>query len=174
MHTYIQIWNHFFANQRPALSKLQPQHLHCRHPRPRAQFDKSKNRSGGRPKVCRLLGGTFQIAPWAGGVGLRAKKPKVKVSLLFQKKKWAALRAPPRDRVSDSHVQKFSVKENQCHDHRRWTGVQVWVFISKFDIPEFDVNFAPPSISPKKFKVFLPGNAVIFGTLNQSKQEIFF
>ena len=122
MHTYIQIWNHFFANQRPALSKLQPQHLHCRHPRPRAQFDKSKTRSGGRPKVCRLLGATFQIAPWAGGVGLRAKKPKFKVSLLFQKKNWAALRAPPRDRVSDSHVQKFSVKENQCHDHRRWTG----------------------------------------------------
>ena len=37
MRTYIQIWNHFFANQRPALSKLQPQHLHCR---PRAQFYK--------------------------------------------------------------------------------------------------------------------------------------
>jgi len=123
MHTYIQIWNHFFANQRPALSKLQPQHLHCRHPRPRAQFDKSKTRSGGRPKVCRLLVGTFQIGPWAGGVGLRAKKPKFQVSVVFQKKNWAALRAPPRDRVSDSHVQKFSVRENQCHDNRRWTGV---------------------------------------------------
>ena len=74
-------------------------------------------RSG--PPICRGPARLGNIGPWAGGVGLRAKKQKFQVSLLFQKKNLAALRAPPRDRVSDSHVQKFSVKENQCHDHRR-------------------------------------------------------
>jgi hypothetical protein len=59
------------------------------------------------------------------GLGVSAYAPKsqnFKFRSFFRKKNWAALRAPPRDRVSDSHVQKFSVKENQCHDHRRWTG----------------------------------------------------
>ena len=62
-----------------------------------------------------------------------------------------------------------------------------FVFSSPFFIEENDMclsfkiwysrilsNFCAAIDFSKKFKVFLPGNGVIFGTLNQSKQENFF
>ena len=78
------------------------------------------------PAALQALGGP-KSREKIGPILPKKKKKKKKRTVFFrttlsETKNSAALRAPPRDRVSDSHVQKFSVRENQCHDHRRWTG----------------------------------------------------
>ena len=66
---------HFNANQPPfrqsANIPLTLIPLLALHPRPRAQFSKSKTRSGGRPKVCRILVGDLEN--WALGWGWRGR-----------------------------------------------------------------------------------------------------
>ena len=112
MHTNLkrtmkQIDHHFFVNHLPSLT---PPHIAAifykflintltRHPRPRAQFSKSKpgqeafrglraEAAGRKRGLCLPTpGGTQKIGPWGGGVGLRAKNQKNQVFSFIQHRK---------------------------------------------------------------------------------------
>ena len=102
-----------------------------RHPRPRAQFPKSKPRPvgitegpGWRPQAVGLgrrsadsWAETWEIGPWGVGVGLA--RAKAKTPDLFSKKKTTRASPPPRFRVSDSHFHRIFARKRQCNDYRR-------------------------------------------------------
>ena len=74
-------WASFFSPEvpkGPRVDKKTSPFLFFLQIRPRAKFAKSKTRSGGRPKVCRILVVTYQISP--GARGCRLARPKAKIS----------------------------------------------------------------------------------------------
>ena len=87
MHTYIQIWNHFFANQRPALSKLQPQHLLTADtPGPGPNFTSLRPGQAAGRRSADSWAGLLKFRPGLGVSAYAPKSQNFKFRSFFRKK----------------------------------------------------------------------------------------